>query len=211
MNIFTSLNFGNWVDKQNINIPLNDRFPILSYKITRNDNSPRHMGIPHPLGYYRLCKQIRDNWQQIESTINSLVKYKEISMIRPKDDNKNKRLISMDSYDQCKDKEKLELEKQFGKKYYVNSDISSFFPSIYTHTISWALVGKKEAKGNQTNRNLWYNELDKSYRNIQDGETKGVPIGPDTSGIIAELILSQIDKKLKENLVFPLIFILLVQ
>lgn len=33
-----------------------------------------------------------------------------------------------------------------GKKYVVKSDITSCYPSIYSHSISWALLGKDEAK-----------------------------------------------------------------
>lgn len=197
--IFTSELFGKWIIANNakINTPKNNRFSLLSYKLTRNNNSPRHMGIPHPLGFFRVCKEIFDNWEKIKAKINN-TSSEEKSMIRPKLNNKNKRLVSLASYDLHPHKEQIELDKQFGKKYFVNADISTCYPSIYTHSISWALVGKGKAKKNQTKEKVWYNRLDKACRNIQDGETIGIPIGPDTSGLVSELILSQIDRKLKK-------------
>ena len=198
--IFTSEQFGKWsiANEETINVPNNDCFSLLSYKVTRNNNSPRHMGIPHPLGFLRVCKAIFNNWEKIEIKTNNTISYEQKSMIRPKIDNKNKRLMSLCGYDNNPHAEQIQLDMQFGKKYFVHADISTFYPSIYTHSISWALVGKNEAKRNKNNKNLWYNRLDQACRNIQDSETIGIPIGPDTSGIISELILSQIDRKLEK-------------
>ncbi len=198
--IFSSENFGNWVikNKQSINIENKKRFSLLSYKLTRNNNSPRFLSIPHPLGFIQLCKEIDRNWDKINKKFEDVSKYKKTSMIIPNLSNKNKRLVSMESYDQPAEKEQLQLDKQFGKKYFVRADISNFFPSIYTHSISWALVGKNEAKANQHKKNYWYNKLDRCIRNLQDGETKGIPMGTDTSGIFSELILSRVDKKLEK-------------
>ena len=202
MNVFTSEVFGSWVlaNNQHIDISPQDRFSLLSYKLTRNNNSPRFLGVPHPLGYISLCRTIHENWEEIENKLGNVPNYENISMIIPKLSNKNKRLISMASYDQHHEKEKLQLDKQFGKKYFVKADVSDFYPSIYTHAIPWVLVGKDEAKAHskREHRNLWYNKLDTAMRNIQDGESKGIPIGPDTSGLIAELVLSSIDQTLQK-------------
>jgi len=71
--IFTSELFGKWIIANNakINTPRNNRYSLLSYKLTRNNNSPRHMGIPHPLGFFRVCKEIFDNWEKIKAKINN--------------------------------------------------------------------------------------------------------------------------------------------
>ena len=198
--IFQSKDFGNWAiaNESSINIPKKERYQLLNYKLTRNNNSPRYMGCPNPIGHVCLSQHIRKNWDKIEKRINRVPDYANVSMIRPKLDNKSKRLLSLDSYDKNPEEEQLHLTKQFGKKYYVKADISSCFPSIYTHTLSWALVGKTIAKKNQAKRKTWYNQLDQACGKIQDGETRGVPIGPDSSGILCEIILSQIDLKLKK-------------
>lgn len=198
--IFSSENFGNQIanGKLSLNVNNRDKYSLLIYKLTRNNNSPRYMAIPHPLAFLGLSKKISLRWPEIENKINEAPNYSDRSMIRGKSDNKNGRLFSMVSYDKDPESEYLELVSQFGKKYFVHADISDCYGSVYTHSISWALVGKEVAKQGQGNSSLWYNKLDCAYRNIQDGETKGIPIGPDTSSIAAELILSQIDKALSK-------------
>jgi hypothetical protein len=196
--IFCSDKFGSWIiqNEQDIKVTRKERFSMLSYKLTRNNNSPRQMGIPHPLGYFRLTKEITNNWEKINKQFSHTY-YTDKSMIRPKLNNKNLRLVSMASYDKDPDSEQLQLEKQFGKRYLVHADISSCFPSIYTHSISWALVGKKIAKENQQKKGTWYYKIDKACQNLQDGESRGLPIGADTSAILCEIILSKIDQSLK--------------
>ncbi|WP_240335307.1 RNA-directed DNA polymerase [Paraliobacillus sediminis] len=92
-----------------------------------------------------------------------------------------------------------ELDLIIGKKYLVNADISTCFPSIYTHSISWALVGKNVAKSNRGNKNVWYNELDFSVRNTSNGETQGILIGPHSSNILSEILLTSIDFELSNK------------
>ena len=78
-------------------------------------------------------------------------------------------------------------------------DIGNFYGSIYTHAIPWAVLGKREAKTRHKNRTLaghWSDTLDNLVRNGNQQQTIGIPIGPDTSRIISELILSRIDADL---------------
>lgn len=173
-----------------------DYYPV-SYKLTRNNNSPRYMGIPHPSTYYALCYQLFVNWDNIEN-ICFFGDYEKVSLIHPKAFNSKKRIISFAWYDQSPQKEQLILDKQFGKKYLVLSDISSFFPSIYTHAIPWALAGKDEAKSNKRKKYLWYNQIDSACQEMKSRETRGLPVGPDSSSILSEVILSQVDKELSE-------------
>jgi len=52
------------------------------------------------------------------------------------------------------------------------------------------------AKVKQNDFTLLGNLLDLAIRNGQDKQTIGIPIGPDTSLAVAEIILSSIDNKL---------------
>ena len=71
----------------------------------------------------------------------------------------------------------------------LTTDLSRFFPTIYTHSVPWAFHSKSVAKKNK-NPTLKYfgNLLDLALRQAQDGQTIGIPIGPDTSHMIAEAI-----------------------
>ncbi len=88
-----------------------------------------------------------------------------------------------------------------GHRFVLKIDIAKFYNSIYTHSIPWALHTKPVAKVNQHDRTAFYgNAIDEDCRKMQDGQTVGIPIGPDTSRIISEIILSSIDESVKARL-----------
>ena len=73
-------------------------------------------------------------------------------------------------------------------------DLSQCYSSIYTHSLSWALAGKAREKASlRTRTPVPGDELDRSSRNLQLGQTKGMPIGPDSSLAFAELVLAAVD------------------
>ena len=193
--IFTSQNFGSWARREGINMYKNLKFSNITFYLTRNDNAPRVINIPHPISYYRLCNEIKKNWTTIYNKIGEVDDYSKRSLIIPKPNNLNNRLISMLTYDRSQDEKFLILDKSFKAKYLVRADIANCYTSIYSHSVCWALVGKSEAKNNNS-RTEWFNILDFAIRSVQRNETVGIPIGPDTSAIVCEIILSQIDKEL---------------
>lgn len=80
-------------------------------------------------------------------------------------------------------------------KFCLVTDVARFFPSVYTHTLPWAINGKTAAKDDRTSASaaVYGNRLDFILRNSQSGQTIGIPVGPDTSKIAAELLLSAVD------------------
>jgi hypothetical protein len=83
------------------------------------------------------------------------------------------------------------------------ADVSRFYPTIYTHSIGWALHGKDWCKQNAHNSTLKKSlgqQLDDLVRKGQDGQSLGIPVGPDTSIVIAEIIGVRIDQVLEERL-----------
>jgi hypothetical protein len=80
-------------------------------------------------------------------------------------------------------------------KFCLITDVSRFFPSVYTHTIPWAINGKQAAK-DDTNLNsatIFGNRLDFIIRQAQNKQTIGIPVGPDTSKIISEVLMASVD------------------
>jgi len=177
----------------------------IEYRTTRFNGVIRRMHIPHPFPYAHLCKCISDNWENLNHICNNPA-----SQIKPAlhDDD---RIVILGEYEKLvagrvvvMEKEKFPeavlqvLELSNNARYRANADISSCFPSIYTHSIPWALVGHDKAKSNRSAAE-WYNQLDKFQRDVKRGETHGIPIGPATSNIISEIILDKVDKKLMEK------------
>jgi Leucine-rich repeat (LRR) protein len=134
--------------------------------------------------------------QTIKFHLEDTMEYQNCSLVTFKPNNLNKRLFSLRNYNKNEATLQIQLDKQFGKKYQVHADISNFYPSIYTHAIAWAAGGKDTAKTNKKN-DKWFNELDEATRRTQRNETMGIPIGPDSSALLAELVLSQVDAALK--------------
>lgn len=84
--------------------------------------------------------------------------------------------------------------------YLVKTDIKNFYPSVYTHSIAWALHGKEKARKDRFSFNLLGNKLDKLFQCANDGCTNGLPIGSAVSDLISEIILAGIDKKTSKKL-----------
>jgi len=82
------------------------------------------------------------------------------------------------------------------------TDIKNFYPSIYTHSIPWAIHGKKFIRKpeNRHSYKFFGNRLDKLFQYANDGCTNGVPIGPAVSDLIAEVVLSGVDRVLSKSL-----------
>lgn len=90
-------------------------------------------------------------------------------------------------------------EKKYDKLF--TFDISKCFDSIYTHSISWALLNKDIVKDNiSSSKNTFGGQFDRIMQDLNYGETNGIVIGPEFSRIYAELILQQIDRTVKRAL-----------
>lgn len=97
--------------------------------------------------------------------------------------------IHLKNYNEAKLKE-ISLIK--GKYYSLKLDISNFYDSIYSHSISWDI--------NDINIKQIAENLDVVLRAGNRNETKGIIIGPYTSSMFAEIILSKVDSELIEYL-----------
>lgn len=170
----------------------------IEYRATRFNLVTRLMHIPHPSPYARLCKCLSENWDKLSyicenpNSRETIAQYTKGRWIMGEYENLEQ--ISVMNYSKLSDA-RFRLEISTGKFYRVKADIASFYPSIYTHSIPWAVAGRNDAKIN-SNEQLWYNELDEAQRDVRRNETQGISIGPATSHIISEFILSKVDETL---------------
>lgn len=171
----------------------------ISFDTMRDINIPRTLGIPNPMAYERLCACIRDNWDKIKKHFSVQTEgnnYK-ISRIHIRKQSNSKALFKM-NYKNWKTDDSPVPDILIGKKYMVSADISTCFPSMYTHALCWALTGKQNAKNNRQEKE-WYNELDHRCMELKSGETHGFIIGPHASNLLSEIILTVIDKHLSNS------------
>lgn len=94
----------------------------------------------------------------------------------------------------------IQLRYQFSKKI----DLQNFFPSIYTHSLAWALLGSKSVakyfRKEKNKREYFENKIDSLMTEINFDETNGIVVGPEFSRIIAELLLVRVDKIVESTL-----------
>ncbi|EPH13173.1 RNA-directed DNA polymerase [Myroides odoratimimus] len=166
----------------------------VNYSIPKVGLSRRIINIPNPLHQALLAEDISVKWADLQA-IYSL---STVSSSKPIADPKRKRaVISKDDFGTFKSKRLLD---SFDNLYEVKTDISRFYGTIYTHSIPWLVHTKPVAKANKTDYTLIGNVLDRDLRNCNSGQTVGIPIGPDTSLIVAEVITCMIDIQIQNKL-----------
>ncbi len=197
--VFSSALFYEYCKQEGINFQ-DKYYDYIRYETSRDINIPRLLSIPNPFAYANLCNCIVKNWENIrhifeEATNNQKYKVSQIHIQKLKE---KKHLFEMNKHYSDKDAALTTFidTLQIKKKFKVSADISNCFPSMYSHSLPWAIVGKDKAKKNKNKKNFWYNKLDNYVRNIKNGETNGLLIGPHTSNLLSELILCRVDERL---------------
>lgn len=200
-NFLTSVDFLAYT--KTLPFPVNEKpKDFIRYSSMRNINIPRPMAIPEPFAYSNQAKALSENWSNLQnyfSTKTSNDSFK-ISRIHLRKLENRSELFEMNYKNFSKDGEP-EQDIVIKSKYIALADISNCFPSIYSHSISWALVGKAHAKAKSkpTDKNEWFNQIDFNTRNLKHGETNGVLIGPHSSNLISEIILVSVDNELTQQ------------
>lgn len=151
----------------------------------------RVLRTPNPSAYAEISRTIADHWNEIyEHTQAS-----PFGLTKPSIDPTEKRSISRSHT--FGERETETWRRARSGAFTVIADIANFYASIYTHSISWALMGKSAAKahlGKHHGSKHFSETLDTQLRVGQDGQSVGIPIGPDSSLVAAEIVLSAIDQ-----------------
>lgn len=178
---------------KNITIKANiPKAKLCQYTHARGGLLRRKLSICNPVLFYLLSREIDNNWTSIVSVAGGS------SLAATAPEVKTTGRAINGKYSQS-DRAKLAVQARIGRRFVLVTDISRFYHSIYTHSIPWALHTKPVAKTNRS-FTLFGNKLDFLIRQGQDGQTVGIPIGPDTSLVLAELIMHQCDKALIDKI-----------
>ncbi|MEK3871065.1 MULTISPECIES: RNA-directed DNA polymerase [unclassified Paenibacillus] len=167
---------------------LNKWCKLIDFSTPKSENFRRNLAVPHPLHYILLAQTIEKNWD----SLNQHFLKSKFSLTTPAISEDN--IIPKFS---MSEKINKRIHNLVSKRYILQADITRYYPSIYTHSIPWALHTKEIAKAKQKDDTLLGNEIDKLLRNLQDGQTIGIPIGAVTSLVIQEIIGTAIDDEFK--------------
>ncbi len=164
------------------------------FSVARVGHKRRMTSLPNPVAHTYLAMHIAQHWGQLVAHYRQ----SRLSVSRPRFLKNGSRAANIPSMQILYDRKILLAA---GYRFMLKTDISRFFPTIYTHSVPWAIHGKALAKKNRNVTPKFFgNLLDLSLRQQQDEQTFGLPIGPDTSHIIAEAIATAVDIELKKRL-----------
>lgn len=185
-------------------------FPNVNRKIVMNKDgkySWRQLQIIHPCIYVDLVNIIthETNWNYIKNRFLEFNNTSNRSKIRcisiPKQYNSKISESGDVILGWWKNSEQALIKYSLDYEYCIQTDVTDCYPSIYTHSISWALHGK--SKDQNKSEELLGNQIDKSIQLMQNMQTNGLPQGSVLMDFIAEIILGYSDKlllkKLNEN------------
>ena len=158
----------------------------------------RELAIVNPIAQYHVAKLIADGWQEINKHLKSCTFGVEELVIKS-DGNRavptpDFQLVAL-----------RHSEISALHNHALIADVSRFYGTLYTHAIAWGLHTKAWAKAHVNDKKLKNSlggRLDEAIRKGQDNQSIGIPIGPDTSRIIAEIIAVSIDARVQAELKF---------
>lgn len=163
-----------------------------THSLARVGSLRRKLSILNPVSFLILASSISTNWHICRSIITP----REGVLSTPQWTVSGKRALRWRTPFQDLPQELIRTRA--GRRFVLQTDIGRFYPSIYTHSLSWAVHGKEISKEKGFGKKYEYfgNALDLYSRNAQDRQTIGIPVGPDTSLVLAELIMSRLDRHL---------------
>ena len=171
----------------------------ITYRYERNIGRYREYGIPNPFGYELLSQEIASHWSEIIALLSKNTEghaYK-VSRIHPRKQSGSSRIFEMNYKQWWADSDPIPAVL-IGRRYLVSCDVSRCFPSMYTHAIDWAIRGKENSKGRKREKS-WASEIDTVAAATTFGETHGLLIGPHSSNVLAELVLTAVDQELYQH------------
>lgn len=163
------------------------------HTIPKIQHHRRTLSVPNPFHQIKVFETIVGNWSDIKSTINKS-KY---SLTKPIVNKDLQRAINREhSFNEIP---AIIPMLSSNSRFVLKTDISRYYPTIYTHSIPWACHGKSFAKRNRGPAH-YGNVIDTNVRNTQDQQTIGIPVGPDSSYVISEIIGSVMDQEIYKEL-----------
>lgn len=194
-NEYSGKSLGDFSDKKKMT-NLDDVNYLLLYANKDGKLSWRPLQIINPLVYVALVHKIteQENWEKLQARFEKFSKNEKIKCLSipiQSDSQQSDKAQQISNWWAQVEQQSILLSLEYD--YIFDTDVADCYGSIYTHSIAWAVEGKKIAKANRNN-NLLGNFIDKSIQNAQNQQTNGIPQGSVLMDFIAEIILGYIDR-----------------
>jgi hypothetical protein len=161
-----------------------------TYNASKRGLTRRVFSFIHPATSHDLAEFISTR----AGAINQFIATSTFSMSAPRHTPDGDRAVEIAAHGELEEQRLVRLARY---RFVARTDISRYYHSIYTHSVPWALHGKAAAKAEQRPNSaaVYGNRLDQILRHGQDGQTVGIPVGPDASRYVAEIIGTAIDNE----------------
>ncbi|MES2679698.1 MAG: RNA-directed DNA polymerase [Bacteroidota bacterium] len=178
-----------------------EKYDLLNVSFPKTELTDRTFGVIAPKIYHDIVWYLMSEWDLIQKILfrkqNKIFSYSFPIPVSSKSEGilGNLRAGRM-IYEFLEMSENDIVAEAYNYKYILKTDIKNFYPSIYTHSIAWAIHSKDviRKKGNKSDYNNYVGlVLDKLFQYSNDGCTNGIAIGPAISDLISEIILCAID------------------
>lgn len=178
-------------------------YPDVNYKfITNKDGNLdwRQLCLIHPVLYVDLVNLIceKNNWDFLKQRFANFQANEHVYCasipVYSKTQKKSQKASQVSNW--LSKVEQESIKQSLDYEFLFLTDIANFYPSIYTHSISWALHSKDVAKAHQAPKELLGNRIDSSLQRMSYGQTNGVPQGSILMDFIAEILLGYADSLL---------------
>jgi hypothetical protein len=194
---FSSEGIANFFDANSGHTYLSDaKRPVrpAAYNASKRGMARRTFATVHPVTGHDLAEFVSTRWEEaVEFFAQS-----HFSLSAPRQSEDGNRALQIASHSEL-DTAKLSHLSRY--RFIAATDISRFYHSIYTHSIPWAFHGKAAGKNDRNARSakVFLNRADHILRCGQDGQTIGIPVGPDASRVFAEIVGTAIDLEFKDR------------
>jgi len=161
------------------------------FTIPRYGQVRRKLAVVNPINQVHVAHLVAENWVDISARLkrSKITEFKPEILLQG-----GGRAVNGVDFDGV-GRRRAQMLATYGR--YVKTDIARFYPSVYTHSIAWSLLGKQWVKQHFTSSSFktsFANLLDKAVAAGQAGQTIGIPIGPDTSRVLSELIATELEE-----------------
>lgn len=166
------------------------------YSVPKVTEWRRDLSIVNPIAQFHVAKLIADEWSQIIRHFRSC----RFGVVEVDIKSAEERAVAIPDFRLVSLRH---AEISAIHNFVLTADISRFYGTLYTHAITWALHTKRWAKDNLHTAaydNSLGARIDQAVRKGQDNQSMGIPVGPDTSRIISELVAVAIDAQAKSTL-----------
>lgn len=160
----------------------------------------RRITLINPLYYVYFCKLITSpsNWKSIRNKFREFESNDLFLCSSTPVSKKNTSNVAASVLNWWEDFEQKSLSLALEYEFMFSTDISNFYPSIYTHSFEWVFISKEEAKKKENNNNPG-RLIDTHIQMMMSNQTNGIPLGSTLMDTFAELILGEIDLQLRKK------------